>query len=211
MCKTWLRRLSTLALVSASACGCALHAGAEGLSPPVGQSVLPDGDFEAADDEGKPFGWTFPPPFKDSDVLPAELRGDSSNHYVRLNNPGAVDAVRVTRTIPLNPVWRSVEVSARLRAVRLQPMPRSSRLGGATIKVTFRSENNTTAPVPALPAFPWLRKQSGWVTLRVANRIPRGTDRLELALTLSGATGSADFDDVRVVPDPPIGKASHDR
>ncbi|MDQ3815647.1 MAG: hypothetical protein M3347_17170 [Armatimonadota bacterium] len=184
-----------------------------GMTPPRStadqgrlDNIFPFGDFETLDGEGKPAGW------KVVDGKRIGLVEEDGNHFLRLfNNQLRVDVVSPI-LVPLEPEWRRLKVTVRMRtnALRVEPDVGS----GARLDCSFvDAAGKTVAPGLAEAAskgnapsllLPTLRLDTEWVDLKAVGAIPPGAVALRLAPSLINTRGIADFDDIQVVPNPPL-------
>ena len=155
------------------------------------RDVLKCDDFEVLDAEGNPVGWQFPA--NGAAFLVAQEDG---GRFVRLRPLGSLDARKIMAPIRLQPSWRRLKFSARVRGEGLQ-------IGGGQYQtphvgvVFFNREGEVAGFSDGIV----LGEDAGWAQKSVTVVIPRDAT---LAMVDAGNFGKAgDFfvDDIIVRPD----------
>ncbi|HYO10422.1 MAG TPA: serine/threonine-protein kinase [Tepidisphaeraceae bacterium] len=157
-------------------------------------NVLTNGAFDDADGaEGAVSGWFVAERCKPH----VRLMTEGANRFLRLTNDDYTTTMHAAQKIDVDPSWRSVTVSARMRASHLKPGGKKTP-DDARVAFSFRDANDKQ--VGNWPAVPMLKEDSPWAERVVNVPVPAGAKKLYLQCTISYATGTVDFDDVRVVP-----------
>ncbi|HXI83036.1 MAG TPA: hypothetical protein VNL17_02980 [Verrucomicrobiae bacterium] len=153
------------------------------------QAGFPEGTFEQLEADGSPIGWKLP---KQSNVKIIEENG---NHFLRLVNEksGSTATIEDNR-FTLDPKWKTLKVSARLRSKDLRAG--TNAVDGARLQFMFEDANGKM--LGGWPPAPGLRQDSDWITKTVRASIPPGAMYVKLLPALYNATGTFDIDDVQI-------------
>jgi hypothetical protein len=104
------------------------------------------------------------------------------------------NTIHVDQNVPVDPSWKSVLVSARMRiAPGFKPGKNAT---GVTFAFRGADDKTVGGFQPALD----LRESTNnqWVEREVTVRVPSGAKRLYLQCVIAYTTGTIDFDDVQV-------------
>ncbi|MEO6436773.1 MAG: serine/threonine-protein kinase [Tepidisphaeraceae bacterium] len=154
------------------------------------ENALNNGTIEAgAEGEGKVAGW-----FIAERCRPQVwTKTEGLNKYMRLISIDATNTVHVDQKIELEADWKSVTVSARIRAAGFVVGKKGS--SGVTIGFYDEKDKTVGGHQPALAV-----KQDGpWDEKDVTVKVPAGAKKLYLQCVVSYTKGTMDFDDVKVV------------
>lgn len=157
------------------------------------KSVLENGGFDVLEEQQglEPTGWTVP-------VGPAVsiIEDEEDNRYVLLRAVGTFDKRKVSRVLTLDPRWKTLKVSARVRARGLQPPPQPFE--NAHIGVVFQNaegkELGLSGPIQ-------LEQDTEWEIVSGVAEIPQGATRAIVDAGNFGAAGEFGLDDIAVEPD----------
>jgi len=150
---------------------------------------LADGGFENAA-TGLPGGWSF--------GRSARWEQDEEgNHFALLTVEGEVpEADRKIKTyLEVNPAWKTVRVSARMRLRKSMP----GKAQDAHLGVVYYGADDKYLGLGSMLT---LAKDSEWTTLSETTGVPEGTRRLMIDVGVYGPVGELSVDDVRVEASP---------
>lgn len=155
------------------------------------ENILENGDFETLNDELKPSDWRY------ETALSAQfIEDENSNHYVSINAEGSDEARRLARRYVIKPEWKSLKITARVRAENLQIGDKPWRDGH--IVVTFYDEKDAvlafTKPIT-------LTADTDWKTLSGTEAIPPSAHHSEIEVANFAQSGTFSVDDVTIEPD----------
>lgn len=174
----------------------ALTASGKTAPPPTkavaADTIFPEGGFERLDPVGSPIGWDWTPY---GNVSLAEE--PSGNHYLRIAHELADRTVQAHARLPLDPTWKSLKVSARLKVSKLQ-MGSAPNLTAAVVLRFMDKANKLLSYAPSLA----LTKDTGWTTLTETFSVPIGADHLDIEVSNIGQGGDFGADDLVFVPNP---------
>src|SRR5207302_7976791 len=172
-------------------------------TPAPDSNLVANGDLETVDGKGHLTGWSV----SERNAASVHLLDEDGTRFLRLNNDDPSRSVVADQKLELDPSWKSVKISARLRAKNLKPGAASYQ--DARVAAAFQNAQETR--ISNWLAGPSLRTDSAtWVQRNVTLDIPSGAKVLYLQLALLSATKQADFNNVTITtmttPAPP---ASH--
>ena len=122
---------------------------------------------------------------------------EGENRFVRITPTSATATPHVDQKVEIDPTWTSVTVAVRMRASDFKPGPKGG--GEARVGIEFwESDNKSVGGMP--PNLPVLKGDSPWVEKMATVRLPAGAKFMHVKLAVTGATGSFDFDDLRLMP-----------
>jgi hypothetical protein len=164
-------------------------ASAASSSGPLG-NVLANGSLDEGDlADGKLAGW-----YIAERCLPqVKTLLEGGDRFVRLTNTDPATTAHVDQKIDLDPAWRALTVSARIRAFNF-------KAGKASSGVTYSFQDDDGKTVGKFPPALAVKEDTAWVERTVTADIPKGATKLYLQCVVSYTRGTMDFDDVKVVP-----------
>lgn len=163
------------------------------LIVPSARAAEPEfnGDFEAVEN-GWFAGWNRGDPGR------VRMEEEGGNRFLRIQLDGEGSAI-IGRRVPLDPSWQSIDISMRLRGADVKRPAADWQTG--RLEYTFQDKDGKH-----VGGWPWIgiRKDGstdGWQTLKAERtNVPDGAAFLNLGVGSWGATGTMDFDDIRVRP-----------
>jgi hypothetical protein len=155
-------------------------------------NLLVNGSMEDADTDDGLAGWFIHERFKHN----AQIVREGSNRFLRLTNDDAAKTVFADQKIDIDPTWKAITVSAKMRATNFKVGKTASQDG----RVAFAFHDSAGARVGSWPPVPNVRTDSGWVERTVTADVPAGAKTLYVQLAIFNALGSVDFDDVTITP-----------
>jgi hypothetical protein len=117
---------------------------------------------------------------------------EGNNSFLRLTSTDSSITVHAAQKLDLDPSWRVLTISARMRAANFKEGKNSS---GVTI--SFRGEDDK--PVGRWTQGLRVKDDFPWTDRVITADVPPGAKKLYLQCVVSYATGTIDFDDVKVV------------
>jgi hypothetical protein len=149
------------------------------------RSAVINGNFDLADAEGHPKGWTVDDAFK--------VVRDGGNNVLRATS-AATEYREISQEIPVPAKARNVTLSVRVRG-KWEASDTKQQIQGTRTSVQFIGADGQRMKV-------WVVLDAGrdaaWKTLSKTDRIPEGSKSLVLICSLSWVSGKFDFDDVMV-------------
>jgi hypothetical protein len=165
-------------------------AGAAAKDP---QNVLVNGSMEESDTVDGVAGWSIHTKFKQQ----VQLRTEDGNRFLRLINDDPTKFVFVDQKVKIDPSWKAVTVSARMRTKNFISGKGSAQ--DARVAVAFRDVNDER--IGKWPPVPEVREESPtWVTRTATADVPPGAAFIYIQCAISNSKGTVDFDDVKVIP-----------
>ncbi|MBV9469781.1 MAG: hypothetical protein JOZ57_11115, partial [Abitibacteriaceae bacterium] len=167
--------------------------GGEQGVPALDQNEFPQGDFETLDAHGIVPGW--------GGGISAQIMkfmSEDGNHFLRLINLAPHGVLATEKYFSLEPAWRTLLLSVRIRA--------SHPTGGnpdARLDFLFRNALGEWQLVAHPQLLPTVYRSGSWITLRTLVAVPRGAVQIKLTPAVLGL-GTVDFDDIRIIPNPQI-------
>ena len=165
------------------------------VTPVVGETLsLPsddtpfNGGFELVSHRW-PVGWEIPTPTRTELVD----KGDWGR-FIRLTNDDFQRFLCVRRRVPIDPSWRSVEVTARSRVTGLQRGEKSWN----TARLIWYFVDAFGKGMEPRPPVSQHECDSDWTTLRSRASVPPGAAGVEIQPALQFARGICDFDEITV-------------
>jgi serine/threonine-protein kinase len=147
-----------------------------------------NGSMDALDAKGNIADWFVPERCRSQ----VRVLKEGSNSFLRLTSADSSTTVHVAQKIDLDPSWRTLTLSGRIRAANFKEGKNSS---GVTI--SFRGEDDKQ--VGKWTQGLRVKDDSPWTDRLITADIPPGAKKLYLQCVVSYATGTIDFDDVKVV------------
>jgi serine/threonine protein kinase len=169
--------------------------GAETLpgSTQTGSNMLVNGNLEqAASDRAAPSGWFLAEKYQEA----VRVVEEGGNRFVRITPRDEADTPHLDQKLDIDPAWTAVTVAARMRAADVRTTGNSPSDG----RVAFDFRDAAGKGVGDWPPVPNLKHDSPWLDRQVTVPVPAGARTLHLRLSVLNATGTFDFDDVRVIP-----------
>jgi tRNA A-37 threonylcarbamoyl transferase component Bud32 len=155
-------------------------------------TALINGTMEEDDTDDGLAGWFIHPRFKEQ----VQILREGGDRFIRLTNDDPAKTVFIDQKIDVDPSWRVVTISARMRASNLK----LGKLPSQDARVAIAFKDDADKRVGGWPAVPNLRADSPWVERVATADVPAGAKSLYVQLAIFNATGTADFDDVKIVP-----------
>ncbi len=155
----------------------------------IGQNALPHGDFEHLDLAGAPIGWYWTPFGNVS--LQADEKG---NHTLHIDHKQADRALQAISRMDLNPAWKRIRVSARMRGSQI--VPGASGLAAQLVTRVADASDKMLGYGPTLA----LKADSDWTTMTEEFDLPAGADHLNIEVGNLGTGGDLWIDDIAYVP-----------
>jgi serine/threonine protein kinase len=156
----------------------------------TGENVFTNGAIDDADDAGVPVGWYIAERCKPN----VRALQEGRNRFMRLTNTDKSTTTHADQKVDLDPSWRAVTISARMRAANFKPTPK----GSSGVAFSFLDENDKN--IGKWPPVLLIKEDTPWTDRMVSADIPAGAKRLYLQCVISYATGTLDFDDVKAIP-----------
>ncbi|MEM1210718.1 MAG: sugar-binding domain-containing protein [Planctomycetota bacterium] len=119
------------------------------------------------------------------------VRRQAGDAYLAFANSRPGRQVVVSQTIPLDPTWSRLRVSAKLRAKNLKPGELHWQVGRVAVIYLDASGGVIKFQKP-----PMLRQDRDWVTITEDHVVPEGAAAVRLEPGLHGATGQLGVDQV---------------
>src|SRR5439155_2676592 len=166
----------------------------------AGPDAVINGSMQGSDDDDGLAGWFIHERFKPQ----AQVIVENGNRFLRLTNDDASRTVFADQTIKVDPSWKAVTVSARMRASNFQLGKVASQDG----REAFAFHDAGGTRVGNWPPVPRVQKDTPWITRSVTVDVPSGAKTIYMQLAIFNATGTVDFDDVSVVPQTAAGAAA---
>lgn len=160
------------------------------LDFPLLRPDLPEGAFEEIDEKGRPKGWM------DGSNAQLKLIEENGNHYLRLTNDEPEKFLSVVGRFKLNPAWKSVIISARLRGTNIKRKPDAKTW--ETARVGYDFENAQGQRVGPWPPTLELLGSTDWKVFQLQIDIPRGAALMRIVPLMHNTTGTFDIDDIIV-------------
>ncbi len=151
---------------------------AQELSP----NALPEGAFEQFDAQNKPAGWNW-------NGVNATFPREGGNNWVRFG-----DGATTEKNLRLDPQWKSLLLSAKLKLSNFQQGPEQWHGGRVALRF-LDDQNQMTGTYPPMPQ---LQKDSDWTTQTVLLDVPPGATQLQIQPGLWGSKGVFELDDLVV-------------
>jgi len=158
----------------------------------AGPDAVINPSMEATDTDDGLAGWFIHERFKPQ----AQILTENGNRFLRLTNDDPSHTVFADQTIKVDPSWKAVTVSARMRASNFKLGKTASQDG----RVAFAFKDESGQRVGNWPPVPRVQKDTPWITRTVTVDVPSAAKTIYLQLLILDATGTVDFDDVSVVP-----------
>jgi serine/threonine-protein kinase len=122
---------------------------------------------------------------------------EDGNRFVRITPASDTATPHVDQRVEIDPTWTAVAVAVRMRVSDFKAGPKGR--AEARVGIEFwESEGKSVGGTP--PNLPALNGNSPWVEKVTTVRIPTGAKFMHVKLAVFNATGSFDFDDLRVIP-----------
>jgi hypothetical protein len=185
----WIARGS-----SANGTAAAVPSAPQVSAPPAirsGSNAVANGALDLGDEASAP-GWFVPPAYKHAISFVSE----DGNRFLRIKNEDTKATVFIDQKIKVEPTWTAVTVSARIRATNFKSG--SGAAHDARVAMKFIDDNDQR--VGNWPPVPTVKGDSPWVERTITADVPPGAKHLYLQLAVFYATGTVDFDDVKVIP-----------
>ena len=154
--------------------------------------ALINGSLEENDVDDGLAGWFIHDRFKPQ----AQILTESGNRFLRLTNTDPAKTVFADQRIRIDPAWKALNVSARMRATNFKAGKTPSQ--DARVAFAFRDEKDVR--IGNWPPVPSVKTDSPWVERTVTVDVPTGAKTMYIQLAIFNATGTVDFDDVKVIP-----------
>lgn len=162
------------------------------VKPVASSAVFPEGTFDRLDPVGTPTGWNWTPYGNVS--LAQEPNG---NHFLRITHELADRTVQAHARLPLDPVWKTLKASARMKVSGLQMGP-APNLTAAVVLRFMDKDGKLLGYAPSLT----LTKDMDWTTITRTFDVPVGTDHLDIEVSNIGKGGDFGTDELIFVPNP---------
>lgn len=154
------------------------------------RSVFAAGTF-AKLEKGYPVGWEPSPAFDEGAMT---ISKDGGNH-LKLDNLDAEEPVALRARVAIEPAWRWLALSARIRGSDLKPQ----QDGKAVVRFTLLDESGKPLRVAA-EFTPNRKGYTDWQKPNVSFPVDSGARTLLVEIAMEKCTGKMDVDDVLVVP-----------
>ena len=173
------------------------NGGRPGTAAATERVVFAD-NFERSDPDGCPLGWRkamFEAVNRERGTI--GMRQEGTNHFVHAECDGSksILSVYLQQRLHVDPRWKRLEISMRLRVPRFAQHP-SASFGYAGVGFTMRDKDDKELLVDT--ALKWKATTTGWANLSAVIPVPPGTADLVFYPGLQGAVGSMDFDDLKI-------------
>jgi len=162
------------------------------------ERVVFSDNFERFDADGCPLGWKksfFETVNRERGTI--RIRQEGTNHFVRAECDGSRTNLNVylEGRLFVDPRWKRLEISLRLRVPRFAQHP-SASFGYAGVGYAMRDKNNQE--LAALTAIKRQATTPEWTTLSTVIAVPPGAAELVFYPGLIGSISSMDFDDLKI-------------
>ncbi|HEX2950702.1 MAG TPA: hypothetical protein VHV83_14235, partial [Armatimonadota bacterium] len=155
-----------------------------------GENLLLNADFTQPANGDGINGWRFSPQHGKITV-----KQDGKQAYLSVVSTTATDWVAATQIVKLQPAWKFLQLSGRIRVNAVTP----GKAGWETTRISTAWRDKTNAVMNPYPVCPsWYKPTDGWVWFAYTIAIPDGAVTLEVSPTVGGCVGDADFADLRV-------------
>jgi len=152
-----------------------------------------NGNLERTDSKGGLLGWRIDSRSKSN----VQMLDENGNHFVRISNDNAGNTLYLEQKVPVDPSWKQVTVTCRMRSKDYKPGTGSAQ--DARVLLSFRDSQgehlNSTPAEPKLPG-----DSPAWIERNVTLDVPVKSTVLHVQLYMKNTTGVVDFDDIRVAP-----------
>jgi serine/threonine protein kinase len=166
-------------------------ASAAAASAAAGDALV-NGSIEENDVDDGLAGWFIHDRFKPQ----AQILTESGNRFLRLTNSDPAKTVFADQRIRIDPSWKALNVSARMRATNFK----SGKTAAQDARVAFAFRDDKDVRIGNWPPVPSVKTDSPWVERTVTVDVPDGAKTMYIQLAIFNATGTVDFDDVKVIP-----------
>jgi hypothetical protein len=160
--------------------------------PNAAADALINGSIEENDVDDGLAGWFIHDRFKPQ----AQILTENGNRFLRLTNSDPAKTVFADQRIRIDPAWKALNVSARMRATNFK----SGKTPAQDARVAFAFRDDKDVRIGAWPPVPSVKTDSPWVERTVTVDVPEGAKTMYVQLAIFNATGTVDFDDVKVMP-----------
>jgi hypothetical protein len=143
-----------------------------------------------------PPGWIVPYAIATAEKPPLRIEREGDNGFVRIENNAVGKSVTMEQFYALDPAWKKVKISARMRAKGLSCG--AEVWEDARVMVTFA--DNRGQKVGGYGEVPCVKADQDWQEMSAVREIPEGATAIRLQVGLFSSTGTVDFDDIRVEP-----------
>ncbi|MDQ3813389.1 MAG: beta-galactosidase [Armatimonadota bacterium] len=154
---------------------------------PAGQNVLPNGNFEMLDANGRPTGWDTPR--RNSRVVE-----ENGNHYMVISKVTGEELPWLGLTVPLDPAWGRLRLSAKMRVRDLK----LGAEGWQNARVGLRWED-AEGKLVGYPSMLEIKADTAWATLSSEFDVPAEAKRLAINPGIYGPAGELSIDDIQLV------------
>ena len=154
------------------------------------QTAFAQGAFESPDEDGLPLGWKIDDWRQEGRI--SVVKEEAGNHFLRIDNDEAKAWPRLSTAFKLPPDWKSVSLSARLRAQSMKVMPGWSE---ARIGYYFLDENHKELSSGTIAV---VTKDTKWRRFAARADVPAKAAFLQIQPSLISITGIVDFDDIKI-------------
>jgi len=149
-------------------------------------NIFPPGTFEGKTRDTLT-GWNDP-------GRNAQFVTENGNTFVRFSNDDATQSKTMEAKIKLDPAWRTLQISGRMRAT-------ITKLGdqgwfGARLTSQFTNDKGVVQPYPPQPTLRETTKE--WVNFTETLKIPDAATHFQLMPGLWGTAGVMDLDDISI-------------
>lgn len=132
-------------------------------------------------------------------TVPPRWEKSGQNHYLSLEANTPQMTSRVSTTVPIDPEWKTVRLSAQVKVENLQ----RGAMWMHTPRFTWRFFNDLGKPMQEGRGLN-LWADSDWQRVGQTILVPKDAVRMEINASLQGATGRFAFDNLRLEPNAPI-------
>ncbi|HEX2950672.1 MAG TPA: hypothetical protein VHV83_14085 [Armatimonadota bacterium] len=156
----------------------------------VSDNILVNGNFEMTNPSGTALGWS------NVGVVPGiKLLTDGANHIFSIENADPAKCITCPQSIPLDPSWRTVEVSGRAHVIKAEQGKESWQ--HTRLQITWYDDKGKMVnPYPQFPT--WPAPSGGWSKFSYTLDIPPQVTRLVVEPAIFNTVGQAEFDDLRI-------------
>jgi serine/threonine protein kinase len=158
-----------------------------------GQIVFAD-DFEgdAGPNVKSPWNWSG----SGEGTAGKSLVAENGNHFIRIQSEDWSKSCSVDSTFPLEPEWKKLGFSYRIRTKNIKSKPGQIN-SGADLFVVFADEKLKWLPGGGTPLIR-LSHDTNWISRSLTWMIPARAKFGTMSLSLEKSRGIADFDDIKV-------------
>src|SRR5262249_44520599 len=141
---------------------------------PAPANVLVNGNMEAFGADDGLAGWAVPDRCKPQ----VQAIIENGNRFLRVTNDDTAHSVFADQTVKVDPSWKAVTVSARMRATNLK----TGKTAAQDARVAYIFKDASGQRIGNWPQVPRVRSDTGWVLRTSTADVPAGAKSLYIQL-----------------------------